>query len=280
MIATHSRRSGAQCKDARRIGRASMVEQTLKSGLVINQDYSDAVRAVFFETGYEEFQYAGGGTAFLTRIADQFYAVTCRHVLRDFKADQIFLTQKRFAEKGSPPAPVAELIYPSKPEGFASESDVMDQCAIRMKADIPADFFHDPPYVVDEGTVASSDPGDRLEVFGVLSCKSAIEPPDLAFSFGRLEFHDYGNCRFDPVLHEARSKFDKPQFDSVDGISGAPVFNVTKGKLCGMVLRGGMNGADCTIYYLDIAHIRHLLLAAVERRNHTRYEGLATIMKV
>jgi hypothetical protein len=43
--------------------------QVLASGLAIRQDYSQAIRAVFFETDHEEFIYAtNGGTAFIVNF--------------------------------------------------------------------------------------------------------------------------------------------------------------------------------------------------------------------
>jgi hypothetical protein len=36
------------------------------------------------------------------------------------------------------------------------------------------------------------------------------------------------------------AEFKDPEFASVTGISGSPVFDVTANALCGMVVRGGM----------------------------------------
>jgi hypothetical protein len=43
------------------------------------------------------------------------------------------------------------------------------------------------------------------------------------------------------------------------GISGSPVYNQTAQALSGMVMRGGMTGSRCTIYYLDVRDIVHFL---------------------
>jgi hypothetical protein len=45
------------------------------------------------------------------------------------------------------------------------------------------------------------------------------------------------------------------EFSSITGISGSPVYNKTANALCGMVIRGGMSGPACTIYYVDVLDI-------------------------
>jgi hypothetical protein len=46
-----------------------IVTQTLASGLIIQQDFSNAVRPVFFQTDLEEWQYAThGGTLFIVQF--------------------------------------------------------------------------------------------------------------------------------------------------------------------------------------------------------------------
>ena len=50
-------------------------------------------------------------------------------------------------------------------------------------------------------------------------------------------------------------------FKSVEGISGSPVFDRTANALCGMVVRGGMNGGSCNLIYVDIFDIMRLLEA-------------------
>lgn len=65
--------------------------------------------------------------------------------------------------------------------------------------------------------------------------------------------------------------FGTLEFTSVTGISGLPVFNKTANALCGMVIRGGMNGPACTIYYVDVFDIVRLLEAVSERAPSTYY---------
>jgi hypothetical protein len=68
-------------------------------------DFAEAIRPVFFQTDFEDFLYAThGGTLFVARIRDRLYGATARHVLGDFEAKNIFITQEKQATKGSNPA--------------------------------------------------------------------------------------------------------------------------------------------------------------------------------
>jgi hypothetical protein len=55
------------------------------------------------------------------------------------------------------------------------------------------------------------------------------------------------------------AEFLAPAFSSVIGISGSPIYDKTAGKLCGMVVRGGMNGAKSDIRFIDIFDIKKFL---------------------
>lgn len=46
--------------------------QTLSSGLIVQQDFGDSIRPMFFETDIEEFMYAThGGTLFISEGAER-----------------------------------------------------------------------------------------------------------------------------------------------------------------------------------------------------------------
>jgi hypothetical protein len=222
-------------------------------------DFAEAIRPVFFQTEFEDFLYAThGGTLFVARIRDRLYGVTAKHVLGDFEAKNIFITQEKQATKGSKPAPVKALAYPSSLKGEAVDSDVEDLCVIELEHDTPSDFFKGTEYVIDEKTVVQSEISDRLLVAGVLKEKTRIDPPNFTIGYCRLELGDAGPTS-DPFLRRATALFDKPEFTTITGISGSPVFNLSKNALCGMVVRGGMSGTNCEIRYIDIFDIRRLL---------------------
>ncbi len=235
--------------------------QTLSNGLVVRQDFGDAVRAVFFQTEYDEFLYAThGGTLFIVGFKERLYGLTCKHVFGDFSPDRLFITQDKQGTKGSMPAPVKGLCYPSAPRDAAVGGDVVDICAIEFATDIAPDFFRDSAYIIDDRTVGTSATGHELLVAGVLKDKSHIIPPDITMRFCRLEFRDVGVSTFDPVMRQAEAQFVNPGFDSITGISGSPVFDQTANVLCGMVARGSMTGGSkCIIHYIDTFDIRRFL---------------------
>jgi hypothetical protein len=225
-------------------------------------DFAEAIRPVFFETEHEEFIYATyGGTLFLVVFRGRVYGVTCRHVFGDFPPGRLFITQEKWAKKGSMPGHVTGLIYPSSPVDAAVGTDVTDLCLIQFSDDTRPDFFRS-PYVIDSRTVASSQVGDNLSVAGVLKDQTSILPGDMQVGYCRLEFQDEGSAQFDPTLRSAVAQFENPAFRSLTGISGAPVFNQTARALCGMVVRGSMTNNYCTTYYLDVFDVVQLLDAA------------------
>jgi hypothetical protein len=253
--------------------------QTLSTGLVVRQDFSDAVRAVFFQTEYDEFLYAThGGTLFIVSFQQRLYGLTCKHVFGDFSPGRLFITQDKQATKGSMPAPVEGLCYPSAPRDAAVNGDVVDLCAIRFADHIASDFFRDSPYIVDDRTVGTSATGHELIVAGVLKDKSRIIPPDITMGFCRLEFRDAGVSTFDPIMRQAEAQFINPGFDSVTGISGSPVFDRTANVLCGMVARGGMDGrGKCKIHYIDSFDILRFLKGIRTGAASTYYTKTLTI---
>ena len=58
--------------------------------------------------------------------------------------------------------------------------------------------------------------------------------------------------------------------NSITGISGSPVYDVTAHALCGMVVRGGMTENLCAILYMDISDIVRFL-DAVNRGDESAY---------
>lgn len=232
-------------------------------------DFAESIRPVFFETEFDEFRYAThGGTLFIVKFRGRPYAVTCKHVMGDFDVRKLFVTQQKQADKGSMPAPVKTFCFPSSPTGQAVGSDVEDICVIEFDDDIASDFFHHSEYDLD--STVESGTGDRLLVAGVLKDKSFISPPDITFGYSRLEFEDAGPTS-DPLLRLAKAEFRAPQFETVTGLSGAPVFNVAKNALCGMVIRGGMSGTTCEIRYVEISDILRLLDAVASDNANCSY---------
>jgi len=243
----------------------------LLSGLIIRQDFAEAVRPVFFQTAYEEFLYAThGGTLFLVVHRGRVYGVTCAHVFGDFPRGQLYVTQKKLAQKGSMPGHVTQLAFPSSPKDDAVGTDVTDLCVIQFSEDTNPDFFSS-PYIIEKRTVVTSKPGHALRVAGVLKDKTSIVPPDINIGYCRLEFQDAGPSGSDPFLRRAEAQYDKTDFTSVTGNSGSPVYDQTAHALCGMVVRGGMTGNRCTIRYLDVQDILRFLEAVSQGARSVYY---------
>jgi hypothetical protein len=248
-------------------------QQILSSGRVIRQDFADAIRPVFFQTEYEEFLYAtDGGTLFLVRYRGRDYGVTCRHVFtgNGFDPNRLFITQQKNAERRSMPAPIKGVVYPSSPRAAAVGTDLPDLCVIEFADDIQEGFFSG-SYIAEASTVGPSQVGHALLVAGVLKEKTTIVPPDITIGYCRLEFRDAGNSTADPVLREGRAEFWSPEFASITGISGAPVFDLTSNVLCGMVVRGGMTGARCNVHFIDAYDILRFLEGVNKRAPNSYY---------
>ena len=113
---------------------------------------------------------------------------------------------------------------------------------------------------------------DKLQVNGVLKDLTVIEGDKIAPNFGRLDFEDFGNNSADPALRSAFARFDAPKFQTLTGLSGSPVFNLTTKRLCGVVVRGNLTGADARIHYVDIYDVTQILTAIVEEKPYANYK--------
>jgi len=237
------------------------------SGGAQHHGIGDAVRPVFYVTEYEEFLYAtDGGTLFLVRFEGRIYAITARHVFtgNGFEPNRLFVTREKYARRGTPPAPVAGIYRTSAPHGAAAGTDINDLCVIEFDEVMEDDFFMSSPYDMDKLPVGTSKAGHSLAVYGVLKEKTTIIHAnqgggDIVIGYCQLEYRDTTITTRDAVLREAKAEFLAPAFSSVIGISGSPVYDKTMGALCGMVVRGGMDGAKSDIRFIDVFDIKKLL---------------------
>jgi hypothetical protein len=243
--------------------------QTLASGIIVQQEIRNAVRFVFFDTGLPEWAYAThGGTLFIVVYRGKPYGLTCRHVLKDFDWHQLIVTDQRFGRKI---AGLHSVAYPSQPKHEAIDTDVLDVAVIQFSDDVSAGFFLDAPYILDEKTVATSKSGDTILVAGALKTPSSIGEDKIAPIYCVLQMVDDTPEMRDPTLRRAVGHFVKPKFSDILGLSGSPVFNVTAQALCGLVVRGGMSGDVCTLWFVDVEDIVQLLTAVAEDRVETYY---------
>jgi hypothetical protein len=250
------------------------VTQTLASGTIIRQDFRTATRFVFFDTGVDEWQWAThGGTLFVVAYRGKPYAITCRHVFQSFDWGQLIVSAEQF---GGTRAPLRYIAYPSSPVEAAIDTDLMDVAVIQFDDDVDLGLFKDTAYVIDDNTVATSSVDDILHVHGALKTPSEITENTIAPKFGLLELVDDTPYSNDPTLRRGFGLFDRPEFQDVVGLSGSPVFNVTRSALCGMVVRGTMARDACTLWYVDMFDICRLLASVSEGRTSAYYHKTQT----
>jgi len=250
------------------------VQQRLASGTIIAQDFRTSVRFPIFETGYEEWPYAtNGGTLFLVTFRGRVVGLTCRHVLHGFDWRQLRITEAKF---GKMFAPVRAMVYPSDPRGEAVDTDILDIALIEFAPEVGADFFPDPPYVLDKGTCGSGSNGDVLYVNGALKEKSDLSGLPISPVFCLLELADVGASSADPILRQAYAGFANPEFTEIAGLSGSPVFDATSNKLVGMAVRGALAGKACTLWYIDMFDVLTFVTAVAEGREVTDYTKVVT----
>jgi hypothetical protein len=191
----------------------------------------------------------------------------------------LFVTREKFAKKGTPPAPIKGIYYPSSPHGAAEGTDIIDLCLIEFDQNIAQDFFKGSPYDMDTGPVGTSAAGHSLAVYGVLKEKTTIihadgKPGDIVIGYCQLEYADTTLTTYDAILREAIAEFLAPAFSSVTGISGSPVYDKTAGALCGMVVRGGMTGAKSNIRFIDMFDIVRFLEGVSSGATSTDYKKI------
>jgi len=223
---------------------------------------------VFYDTGNSQWRYAThGGTAFVVVFRGRPYAFTCNHVLKDFEWRQLVITNTKVGRKI---AGLQSVAYPTQPHHAAEDTDIVDLVVIEFAPDVTATFFKDTAYILDSSTATTSQLGDQLYVAGALKEKvnmgEGIRP-----GFCCIEFVDSGADSSDPTLRNAQAAYANPEFSSITGLSGAPVYNARANALCGMVVRGSMNGSVCAIRYFDILDMMQLLTGVHDGQSKTFY---------
>jgi Trypsin-like peptidase domain len=225
----------------------------------MRQDIRAAVRPVLFQTGWEEWPYSHGGSLFIVNFERRCYGLTCRHVIRDEGVNHLFVAPSHVPAIGMRPASIERVARIDD-----QESSLQDIAVICFSDEIGPEFFGGTAYVIGPGTVGTSDTAHRLKVYGFLSTKAVVdcEAKSITGGYCDLQFHDVGETSSDPFIRQAVASYAGHSFSSLDGISGAPVFDETEGRLCGMVARAGLNNlGNATLWYIDIFHIIKLVEA-------------------
>lgn len=228
------------------------------------------MRFPIFETDDVRWKYGThGGTIFVVSHRGKPFALTCRHVFGDFDRRRLRITDEKF---GRVVAPLQSLHYASQPRDYATDSDVLDIAVIEFTKDVGAEFFKGTAYITDANTVGTSGEGDVLYVNGNLKKNSKITDSKIIPEFGLIDLCDCGAVSSDVSLRKARAEYKEPKFSSLSGLSGSPVFNATKKRLCGMTVRAGLEHGACTLWYIDIFDIIKVLDAILDERPQIYYE--------
>jgi hypothetical protein len=241
---------------------------------IMRQDIKTAVRPVLYQTDWEEWPYSHGGTLFVVNFEGRCYGLTCRHVIGDEGANHLFVAPCHIPAKGMRPASI-EMVASIK----GRESDLQDIAVICFSDEIGPEFFGGTAYVIGPGTTGTSDTAHRLMVYGFLSTRTFVdcESQSIMGGYCDLQFNDVGETSSDPFIRQALATYAGHNFSSLDGVSGAPVFDETSARLCGMAVRGGLsNHGSAILWYIDIFHIVKLLEAVhagSSRLDYLKYPG-------
>ncbi len=229
-----------------------------------------------FETGFEGHEYAThGGTLFVIRYKEIYYGITCNHVnVKDpFDWGKLVVTDHKFGKRVSG---ISHFYVTSAYTDLAEETELLDIRIAELDNDKGALFFNDKTYLVDRHTIGGSQVGDQLRVYGCLKHESKIEDEVITPKFCKLGFVDTLDdvIGSDVTVRTATGFYTNPEFKALTGLSGAPVFNETTEKLCGVVVRGGLDGETAKITYVKFLDVMKVLEAIRDDQNLIKYNPI------
>lgn len=243
--------------------------QRLKSGLLVQQDFRVAARFAFFDTGFEGFRYGThGGTIFISRYNFKYFAITCHHILQDYEWRQIIITDMK---GGRRVAGIKSVSTPAAPRGHAVDTDLLDIAIIEFSDELTASFFDGGAYILDEKTISKSSTHDKLLIYGALKKNSEITEKSIKPIYCLISMTDGGAPSNDATIRHATGIVTNSAIDDLSGLSGSPVFNVTKNALCGIVVRGGISDKSGIIWYVDIIDIMYFINAVFQNQKEVSY---------
>jgi hypothetical protein len=231
-----------------------------------------SVRLVFFQTEFQEYPHAThGGTLFIVRYCGRPYGLTCKHVFGDFPPEKLHVTARTDLVPGRLSAKVQNLGFASNLGGAAIGSDMDDLCVIEFADGLAEDFFGGTEFPIDRNSVGTSKTGHILCAIGISKEKSRLLPhPDGNIALNALPLRDVGTT-CDPILRRATARYGSTEFQTLAGMSGSPVLDLTANVLCGMVIRGTFQHNRCEILYADISDIVKLIETVRNRTPRSFY---------
>jgi hypothetical protein len=230
----------------------------------------EACRFICFETPVEGFEVAThGGTLFVVLLEGKPYGLTAKHNLHDFAWRNLIVTRTRLS---TDIAGIKSVCYAGRGTEAAEGSDLLDIAVVEFQSDVTPSYFYEASFDLSQKVLCRSVPGDELLAYGTLTDFSQIENQIIAPNFAELGFTDVAPHNHDPVLRAAKGQWASTPIKRLSGLSGGPVFNATRGGLCGMTVRGGI-GDDgiATLHYIDAFDIVQLLGAIHRGYGSGRY---------
>lgn len=219
-----------------------------------------ATRPLLFDTGNLDFPVAShGGTVFLVEFSQRVYALALQHCFGDFSWKQMLLA------KGIVSGPTAELrslFKLTKAVDHAVDSDLLDLVAIEFADTFNTNWFDDEPFVLAPEEVEDCSTGTYVYVRGFpaqLSAFAATKADVAAASFVLRVVRDRSS---DIALRTATANLPSKLFSNLSGLSGSPVVS-ERGKLCGIVVRGGIDAeGDIRIHFVEFSDVLQFLVSA------------------
>jgi hypothetical protein len=249
----------------------------LSTGLWVTHDVYEATRFPIFATDEPGFPIASiGGTIFLTWYKEKLFGVSARHILgRPMFEPNTLIAHERNREPRGEKLEVlgASTLGTPSVETDQGADDALDlviwEFASKRHKQVQA-------YHWDVETICEATHKSVLLVVGYLIDKSEITPLDaitsradaqvckFAFRHLRTRGDDQSSMRAIADF----SKTEAKQFGNFRGLSGAPVFDTEKDRICGMVLRGGIDQSTgiAQIYFMSALYIDRCL-ASVYRND-------------
>jgi hypothetical protein len=232
-------------------------------------DIRRAVRVVLFANESEEYPYSTyGGTLFVVRYKGKFYALTCRHVFKEYTSEELIVWREAQPKKGSLSALITGMV------SFEGDDELQDLTVIEFDDEVSSDYFGDDFFDLAAGDVELSEVGQSLRVHGYIKEKTNIghDAQSITTLLVDLKMHDTGAPSQDHFIRRAQATWPSPPYKSVAGLSGAPITDEQTGLLCGMVVRGNMSNNTATIWFIDAFHIMKAIEAASRRDRRLSYE--------
>lgn len=190
-----------------------------------------------------------GGSVTLGRFQGYVIGITCQHVLKGYKPNQFVINEDLRAESATGPVAFFNIVG-EREDTAGSEIEDLVICVWQ-------DFFQRFPIdeLVDFDAVVESEALDRVVAVGFPKDEIAMSESS-AEAFGlELHMHDIGRFGSDDLLRIAGGLHSGDDLARLTGFSGGLVFNMTKGGPTGVVVRGGIDEGEISLYYVPLVKV-------------------------